>query len=125
MKEAKKMKKMRAISMLSALAMFAAAAGAASTAQAKGRGDGPIIYVTSQGLFYDSIVTAGSLPPVGRFQLLEPPSVMGADLQTEFGPGDPEYVGGRWWVDENGDGVMDGDDSYFSCPLLAPGRDES
>lgn len=117
------MKTMRAISMLSALAMFAAAAGATSTVQAKGRGDGPIIYVTSQGLYYDSIVTAQSLPPVGRFQKLEPSSVADADLQTEFGPGDPEYIGGRWWVDENDDGVMDVDDTYFSCPLLAPGRD--
>ena len=39
--------------------------GTATTAEAKGkgRGSGPIIYVTSQGLFYDSIVTADPLPP--------------------------------------------------------------
>jgi hypothetical protein len=33
-----------------------------------GRGDGPVIYVTSQGLYYDSIVTADPLPPRGPFQ---------------------------------------------------------
>jgi hypothetical protein len=86
-----------------------------------GRGDGPVIYVTGQGLFYDSIVTA-DLPPKGPFQLLEMAGPTG--LQTEFGPGDPEYVGGRWWVDANNNGEMDMDDDYFSCPLLGPGRDE-
>ncbi len=117
------MKKMRAISMLSALAMFAAAAGAASTVQAKGRGDGPIIFVASQGLYYDSIITAGSLPPVGRFQLLEAGGGGPSDLMTEYGPGDPEYVGGRWWIDKDGSGDMNEGDVFFSCPLLAPGRD--
>lgn len=87
----------------------------ATPAMAKGRGDGPIIFVTSQGLYYDSIVTADPLPAKGPFQLLE----MGPDgLETEYGPGDPEYVGGRWIVDV-GDGVY----HYFSCPLLPPGRE--
>ena len=87
---------------------------------AQGRGDGPIIFVTSQGKYYDSIVTADPLPAKGPFQKLE----MGPDgLQTEFGPGDPGYVGGRWWVDVNGNGEMDDGDHYFSCPLLGPGRD--
>ncbi len=117
------MKKMRAISMLSALAMFTAAAGVASTAEAKGRGDGPIIYVTSQGLFYDSIVLA-TLPLKGPFQKLVMDGPSPSGLQTEFGPGDPEYVGGRWWVDVNGNDEMDSKDLYFSCPLLGPGRDE-
>jgi len=36
-----------------------------------GRGDGPVIYVTSQGLFFDSIITADPLPPNGFFQKLE------------------------------------------------------
>ena len=58
------------------------------------------VYVTSQGLVYDSIVLTG-LPPHGRFQLLEMTGPTG--LQTEFGPGDPGYLGGRWWVDVNGD----------------------
>ncbi len=86
-----------------------------------GRGDGPVIYVTSQDLFYDSIVTAETLPPNGPFQKLE--FVGPTGFQTEFGLGDREYVGGRWWVDVNGDDVMDVGDHYFSCPLLGPGRE--
>ena len=85
-----------------------------------GRGDGPIVYVTGQDLFYDSIVTT-NLPPKGPFQLLEMAGPTG--LQTEFGPGDRGYVGGRWWVDANGSGEMDEGDGFFSCPLLGPGRD--
>ncbi len=117
------MKKMRAISMLSALAMFAVAAGAASTAQARGEVDGPVIYVTSQDLFYDSIVVA-TLPLKGPFQKLELGGPSSSGLQTEFGPGDLEYVGGRWWLDLNGDGKMGDGDMFFSCPLLGPGRED-
>jgi hypothetical protein len=87
-----------------------------------GRGDGPVIYVTSQQLYYDSIVTADPLPWKGPFQELKgtPPN-----LYTEFGPGDQEYVGGRWWMDISEPyGVMDSGDHYFSCPLLGPGRAE-
>jgi hypothetical protein len=81
-----------------------------------GRGDGPIIYVRSQGLFYDSIVTADPIPPNGPFQLLE----MGPNgLETDFGPGDVGYVGGRWKADFDGDGEY----HYFLCPLLGPGRE--
>lgn len=87
-----------------------------------GRGDGPIVYVTSQGLFFDSIVTADPLPFEGRFQKLEMGGPEGT-LQTEFGPGDQEYVGGRWWMDVNGNGEMDNEDHFFSCPLLGPGRE--
>ena len=90
-------------------------------AEHKGRGNGPVIYVTSQGKFYDSIVTADPLPANGPFQKLEMEGPTG--LQTEFGPGDPGYVGGRWWVDVNGNNEMDEGDHYFSCPLLGPGRD--
>jgi hypothetical protein len=79
----------------------------AATAQAQGR----------QGFPNDSIVVA-TLPPKGRFQKLE---IVDNTLQTEFGPGDPGYLGGRWWLDVNGDNVMDGGDMYFMCPLLAPG----
>ena len=43
-----------------------------------GRGTGPIIYVTSQDLFYDSIVKA-SLPRKGPFQLLEQPDRLRLD----------------------------------------------
>jgi hypothetical protein len=74
-----------------------------------------VIYVTSQGLYYDTFVVKDPLPMNGRFQLL-------ANDQTEFGPGQPGYLGGRWWVDENGNGVQDADDHYFLCPLLPPGR---
>ena len=51
----------------------------------------------------------------GRFQLLE-------NGETDFGPGDSGYLGGRWWVDLDGDGVQDPDDDYLLCPLLGPGR---
>ena len=87
-----------------------------------GRGNGPVVYVTGQGLYYDSIVTADPLPPHGPFQQLEMSGPSG--LQTEFGPGDPGYVGGRWWIDVNGDFTMDEGDKYFLCPLLGPGRVE-
>jgi hypothetical protein len=113
---------------------LAAALGALVVATGVARADGqgfptpppgqenrPIVYVTSQGLFYDSIVLA-TLPRKGPFQKLEMDGPSG--LQTEFGPGDQGYVGGRWWVDVNGDEEMDGGDLYFMCPLLAPGRDE-
>jgi hypothetical protein len=92
-----------------------------------GRGDGPVIYVTSQNLYYDSIVTADPLPPHGPFQQLFPPLtnpyLPGFDkLSTEYGPGNTGYVGGRWWVDIDGDGEMNAGDHFFSCPLLGPGR---
>jgi hypothetical protein len=83
------------------------------------------IYVTSQDLFYDSIVTADPLPynesNAHTFQLLKPSLNTAAPLQTEFGPGDTEYNGGKWWVDIDGNGEMDPGDHYFSCPLLGPG----
>jgi hypothetical protein len=85
---------------------------------AGGRGDGPVIFVVSQGLYYDSIVAADPLPQRGPFQEL----FMGPNgLSTEYGPGDPEYVGGRWWLDIDGNGQMDEYDKFFSCPLLGPG----
>jgi hypothetical protein len=92
-----------------------------------GRGDGPIIYVTNQGKYYDSIVTA-ALPQQGPFQQLFPPGTnpdwpAGGSLSTQYGPSDPGYVGGRWWLDANGNGEMDAGDAFFSCPLLGPGRE--
>ena len=84
--------------------------------------DAPVVYVTSQGLYYDSIVLTDFLPfnETGNFQKLE----MEMDgLQTEFGPGDTGYYGGRWWVDVNGNKEMDDEDNFFSCPLLPPGRE--
>ena len=88
---------------------------------ARGAKEGPVVYVASQGLFYDSIVTAMELPPHGPFQELYH---CDQGLCTEFGPGDPGHHGGRWWIDENGSGDMDEGDTYFSCPLLGPGREE-
>lgn len=83
-----------------------------------GRGTGPVIYVTSQGLYYDSIVLT-DVPANGPFQQLVP-GVNG--LQTEFGPGEVGHLGGRWWLDLNGDGEMNSGDKFFLCPLLGPGR---
>jgi hypothetical protein len=107
------------------LAVTAAILAAAVTkhATANGRGSGPIVYVTSQGLFYDSIVLT-DLPQQGPFQLLEMGGPGPDGLFTEFGPGDPGYLGGRWWVDGNGNGEMDEEDAFFMCPLLGPGREE-
>jgi hypothetical protein len=74
-----------------------------------------VVYVTSQGLYYDTFVVKDPLPMEGRFQLL-------TNGQTEFGPGQSGYLGGRWWEDLNGDGAQDPGDHFFLCPLLPPGR---
>ncbi|MGD8849389.1 MAG: hypothetical protein PVI81_05740 [Anaerolineales bacterium] len=76
-----------------------------------------VVYVRSQGLYYDSIVLT-DLPQKGRFQKLE---MVEGQLETDFGPGDPGYLGGRWWMDVNGNDVQDAGDHYFLCPLLGPG----
>ena len=88
----------------------------------------PVIYVTNQDLYYDSIV-GPALPQRGPFQQLFPPGTNpgwpdGETLSTEFGPGTPGHKGGRWWVDANGNGEMDEGDAFFSCPLLGPGREK-
>lgn len=86
-------------------------------ARAGGRGDGPIVYVRGQELYFDSIIVADPLPANGPFQLLE----MGPHgLETDYGPGDVGYKGGRWVEDFDGDGEL----HYFLCPLLPPGREE-
>src|SRR5262245_11186814 len=79
------------------------------------RGSTGVIFVTSQGLYYDTFVTVDPLPMQGKFQRLE-------NGTTEFGPGDAGYLGGRWWEDTNGNGIQDPEDHYFLCPLLGPGR---
>ena len=79
-------------------------------------GDTGVVFVTSQGLYFDTFVVVDPLPMHGKFQLLE-------NGETEFGPGDPGYLGGRWWEDLNGNDVQDADDHYFLCPLLGPGRE--
>jgi hypothetical protein len=93
---------------------------AAVPAFAGGRVDATeVVYVRNQGLYFDTIVL-GDLPQQGRFQKLE----MGSHgLETDYGPGDPGYLGGRWWVDANGDGEMNAGDAFFLCPLLGPGRE--
>lgn len=97
-----------------ALALLVASAALFSTGveARKGRGQPGLgtIYVTSQGLYYDTFVSAETLPPHGPFQLL-------VDHVTDFGPGDPGYLGGRWQVPD-GNGGYD----YLLCPLLGPGR---
>lgn len=77
------------------------------------------IYVTSQGLYYETFATVDPLPMEGPFQKLE----MGPNgPQTQFGPGNPGYLGGRWWEDLNGNGKQDEGDHFFLCPLLGPGQ---
>jgi hypothetical protein len=95
------------------LAMRAAVEGSKQGGRAGTTG---VVFVTSQGLYYDTFVAVDPLPNKGRFQLLE-------DGTTEFGPGDPGYLGGRWWEDSNGNGEQDDEDHYFLCPLLPPGRE--
>ena len=83
----------------------------------RGHGALGVVYVSSQHLYYDTFVSAKSLPMHGRFQKLE-------NGVTEFGPGDQGYVGGRWWIDNNGNNEMDSEDTFLLCPLLGPGRTE-
>lgn len=92
--------------------VLTATAGATPGGRAASTG---VVFVTSQGLYYDTFVTRDPIPMTGPFQLL-------TNGQTEFGPGDPGYLGGRWWEDLNGNGVEDASDHYFHCPLLGPGR---
>jgi hypothetical protein len=94
------------------------AAGPASTASPSRFGDRTpgVVFVTSQGLYYDTFVVKDPLPNQGKFQRL-------TNGQTEFGPGQPGYLGGRWWEDLNANGVQDPGDHYFLCPLLPPGRE--
>jgi len=80
-----------------------------------------IVYVTGQGLYFDTFATADPLPPRGRFQPLGDSDGDGI-ADTPYGPGDPGYLGGRWWQDVNGNGMQDAGDHYFLCPLLGPGR---
>ena len=101
---------------LIAIVVLAALALAIPAAAGRGNETPGVVYVTSQGLYYDTFVVVDPLPFQGRFQLIE-------NGVTEFGPGDPGYLGGRWWEDTNGNGVMDETDHYFLCPLLGPGRE--
>ena len=113
----KTIKRLGVIVLIGAVSLFAV--GASADGRTTGRSTGPVVFVESQGLFFDTIVL-GELPPIGEFQLLKPGGPSG--LATEFGPGDVGYLGGRWWMDVNGNDVMDDGDMYFMCPLLGPGR---
>jgi hypothetical protein len=105
----------RPIVLLAAIAVVLAVVATASAAPGGRAGSTGVVYVTSQGLYYDTFVAKDPLPMQGKFQLL-------VEGTTEFGPGDPGYLGGRWWEDLNANGVQDADDHYFLCPLLGPGR---
>ena len=109
---------------LLAIAMAVPALAQGKSDDSKGRpGPGPMIYVTGQGLYYDSIVKT-DLPMHGPFQQLIPTMTEGL-LETEFGPGDQGFVGGRWWLDNLEGGIVgeqDAADAFFLCPLLGPGR---
>jgi hypothetical protein len=90
-------------------------ASAQSSAERFGGRTAGTVFVTSQGLYYDTFVVKDPLPMQGPFQLL-------SNGQTEFGPGQSGYLGGRWWEDLNANGLQDADDHFFLCPLLPPGR---
>ena len=107
-----------AVALTGAIAILSS--GVIAKERTTGRGTGPVVYVEAQALFYDSIVLA-DLPANGNFQQLKP-GVGPSGLATEFGPGNVGYLGGRWWVDANGNGSMDDEDVYCLCPLLGPGR---
>ena len=95
--------------------IFALVVAVPALAKGGRAGSTGVVYVTSQGLYYDTFVAVDPLPMEGPFQLLE-------NGQTEFGPGDSGYLGGRWWEDLNGNGIQDAGDHFFLCPLLGPGR---
>jgi hypothetical protein len=62
-------------------AVFVACLAVSVSAQRNRFGDRTpgVVFVTSQGLYYDTFVVRDPLPPHGRFQLIE-------NGQTEFGP---------------------------------------
>jgi hypothetical protein len=93
---------------LSLALVLAGPAGSVSAANPR-----TVVYVVSQGLCYESVVAPNSLPDRGPFQELLPSTRCGpGTFMTQFGPGDPGYVGGRW---------MTADGTRFSCPLIGPG----
>ena len=116
------MRKTALIAIIAAAAVVALGLFTLGSASAK-TGEKPltrvVVYVESQDLCFDSIVTAQDLPDRGRFQTLAPDSEERCapdSLITEFGPGDQGYVGGRWELT-----MSDGTVVHFSCPLLGPG----
>ena len=104
------------IALLIATALALVVAGSAAATPGGRAAATGTVFVTSQGLYYDTFVTRDPIPMQGPFQLLE-------NGTTEFGPGDAGYLGGRWWEDTNGNEVQDAEDHFFHCPLLGPGRE--
>src|SRR5918996_3623014 len=86
--------------LLAAIAATLAIVGTASSTPGGRAAATGVVFVTSQALYYDTFVTRDPIPMQGPFQLL-------VNGTTEFGPGDPGYLGGRWWEDTNPNGVQD------------------
>lgn len=114
---------MKSLKVIGVMVLAGSAMLISSAAFARGNGNSGHpevqVYVTSQGLYFDSIVLT-ELPQKGNFQELY---MSENGLTTEFGPGDVGHLGGRWWLDINPNGEMDSQDMYFLCPLLGPGRE--
>ena len=117
---------MRKIALLVLVAVAAVAAlglltlGSASAKTSEKPLNRVVVYVESQNLCFDSIVTAQDIPDRGRFQTLAPDPMERCgegSLITESGPGDQGYVGGRWELT-----MLNGDVVHFVCPLLGPGE---
>ncbi|WNC71972.1 hypothetical protein RGQ13_17915 [Thalassotalea psychrophila] len=117
------LKSVTAITLAGIIALTTTSVNAKERTKGRGAPEIPVIYVTSQNLYYDTLLLK-ELPYNGtdNFQQLQMAGPTG--VQTEFGPTDVGYYGGRWWVDANPNGMMDEDDFYFLCPLLGPGRTE-
>lgn len=105
------MKKYITIGLIAVLLLSAALVAVSARGNAPGNsGKGyPVIYVTEQDKCYQSII--GPTLPYNEgnaktFELLEM-GVGPTGLQTKYGPTDTEYNGGKWWVDQNGNGEMD------------------
>jgi len=111
----------RSIFVLAIAAMLVAALAIPALARGKGNPNPqPVVYVTSQNLAFDSIVVA-DLPFLEGARYQELVSGGPTGLQTQFGPGDVGYVGGRWFMDTDGVSGLSSGDTFFLCPLLGPG----
>ena len=105
------------IGLLTIVMAVPALASEGNSGESNGRpGSDLQVTVLSSGLAYDSIITA-DLPTPGPFQELIPTD---AGLTTAYGPGDVGYLGGRWWLDGNGNREIDSGETFL-CPLLGPG----
>ncbi len=112
-----------ALAILGAMALSGAALANSHTSAPPGtppNPEGPVVFVNSQGLSFDSLELT-PLPPEGPFQRLYMDPDHGSRLTTDFGPGDVGYLGGRWWLDLNNNEMVDMGEPFFSCPLVGPG----